>query len=175
LIKKIRNIIVVLLVLELLSCSGIETLPVIPYIEFKEFTLSEDVDDLGNKILSGLLLFTFQDGDGDVGLHEPDTIMPGDTSNFNLFFTLYEKIEGEYIEVPEEELGAPLYYRIPFIEREGQNKTLKGDIEVEFEYLEIEYDTIRYSFYILDRQLHKSNVDTTPDISFTGYSLDEYK
>jgi len=157
------------LVLLLSGCPGVEPLPEIPYIEFKDFTLEESVDDLGNEVILGELLFFFQDGDGDVGLHEPDTIFRGDSSHYNLFFTMFKKENKEYIELDEDDLGSPLYYRIPYIEREGQNKTLKGEIEVTFEYLTIEYDTIRYAFYIIDREKHKSNIDTTYDISFTEF------
>ncbi len=167
--KQFKNILLVFLVLLLTGCPGVEPLSEIPYIEFKDFTLDKSVDDLGNEIIRGELLFMFQDGDGDVGLHEPDTIFPGDSSQYNLFLTMFKKENQEYIKLDEDDLGAPLYYRIPFIEREGQNKTLKGEIEVTFEYLTIEYDTIRYTFYIVDRQKHISNSDTTFDISFTEF------
>jgi hypothetical protein len=167
--KQFINILLVFLFIFLSGCPNVEPLPEIPYIEFKDFTLAESVDDLGNEVILGELLFFFQDGDGDVGLHEPDTIFPGDTTNYNLYFTMFKKENQEYIKLDEDDLGSPLYYRIPFIEREGQNKTLKGEIEVTFEYLTIEYDTIRYAFYIIDRQKHKSNTDTTFDISFTEF------
>jgi len=167
--NRFKYILLVLLVIMLPGCPEVAQLPDIPHIEFREFVLQESVDDLGNEIVQGELLFYFQDGDGDVGLHEPDTIFPGDSSNYNLFFTMFKKENQEYIELDDDELGSPLYYRIPFIEREGQNKTLKGEIEVTFEYLTIEYDTIQYSFYIIDREKHKSNIDTTYDISFTEF------
>ncbi|MBL7113849.1 MAG: hypothetical protein ISS19_18065 [Bacteroidales bacterium] len=167
--KRFKNILLVFLILLLPGCPGVEPLPDTPFIEFKDFTLEESVDDLGNEIILGELLFFFQDGDGDVGLHEPDTVFPGDSSQYNLLFTMFKKEDQEYIQLTEDDLGSPLYYRIPFIEREGQNKTLKGEIEVTFEYLTIEYDTIRYTFYIVDREKHKSNSDTTFDISFTEF------
>jgi hypothetical protein len=159
----------ILLSMILPGCPEIVTLPEIPEISFKSFTLSETTDDLGNNILTGKLVFMFQDGDGDIGLNAPDSVPEGDTSSFNLFFTLYEKADGEYRKISNEDLPSPLYYRVPFMETEGNNKTLKGDIEVDFEYLTIEYDTIRYTFLLIDRAGHKSNVDTTTDIGFTGW------
>jgi hypothetical protein len=167
--NRYRKIWLAFLVLFLSGCPGVEPLTEIPYIEFRDFTLEEAVDDLGNEIILGELTFFFQDGDGDVGLYEPDTIFPGDTSQYNLFFTMFKKENKEYIKLTEDDLNSPLYYRIPFIEREGQNKTLRGEIEVTFEYLTIEYDTIRYAFYIIDREKHRSNTDTTFDISFTEF------
>ena len=164
-----RNIIQLLIILGAVSCSRPETVPAIPEISFKSFTLDRKINELGNNILTGTLVFRFRDGDGDVGFHAPDSIPEGDTSFYNLFFTLHEKIDGEYNRISNEDLPSPLYYRIPFMEKEGQNKTLSGDVDVDFEYLTIEYDTIFYEFYIIDRAGHKSNVDSTDDIGFTQW------
>lgn len=168
--KFIQYIFLFVFIILLAGCPDIEVIPEIPEIEFLSFAITEDMDDLGNIILMGGLIFSFQDGDGDIGLPEPDTITPGDISIYNLFFTMYKKIGGEYIKLGEDELGAPLYYRIPYIEpREGQNKILRGEINIDFEYPTIQYDTIRYDFYITDRALHKSNIELTPDISFSEW------
>lgn len=148
------------------SCRKIESISEIPSIEFKSFTLRDTVDLLNNQGKVGELVFSFVDGDGDIGLPQPDSI-PTDTSSFNLFFTLYEKLDGEFLKVDEDDLETPLNYRIPFIEMEGQNKTLKGEIQVDFMYLIIKYDTIKYEFYLVDRALNQSNVETTPEISLT--------
>lgn len=154
----------------LAGCPEIEQLPDTPRIEFESFTISEETDDLGNEILLGELVFLFEDGDGDIGLPVVDSIGQGDTTKYNLFLTMFKKMDGEYIEITKEELGAPLFYRIPYVNpREGQNKTLQGNIKIDFEYLTIEYDTIRYDFFIFDRERHKSNTESTIDISFTEW------
>ncbi len=152
------------------SCRKIESYPEIPSIEFKSFTLSDSIvviDSMGNWGKTGELIFGFVDGDGDIGLPPPDSTSK-DTTNYNLFFTLYEKLDGEFAKVDEDDLATLLNYRIPFIEMEGQNKTLKGEIKVELSYYlihgRLEYDTIMYEFYIIDRALHQSNVETTPEI-----------
>lgn len=147
-----------------LSCQKIESLPEIPSISFKSFILKDTTDALGNEGKIGELTFDFEDGDGDIGLTQPDSLS-ADSTNFNLFFTMFDKIDGEFIEVPENDLEAPLNYRIPYIEKEGQNKALKGEIQVDFIYLLFEYDTFKYTFFIVDRALHKSNVETTPEIA----------
>jgi len=160
-------ILIITVLLNCLSCQKIESLPEIPSISFKSFILKDTIDALGNeegKI--GELTFNFEDGDGDIGLKQPDS-QSVDSSNFNLFFTLFCKIDSEFIEVSENDLETLLNYRIPYIEKEGQNKSLKGEIQVDFYYyyLTFEYDTIKYSFYIVDRALHKSNIETTPEIT----------
>ena len=66
--------------------------------------------------------------------------------------------------VDTSELESKPFYRIPPLDREGQNKTLQGEIEVEIEYYSIDYDTLKYSFYLIDRAYHRSNTDTTTEI-----------
>lgn len=146
-----------------LSCQKIESLSEIPFISFKSFILKDTVDALGNEGKIGELIFAFKDGDGDIGLTQPDSLS-SDSTNFNLFFTLYYKTNGEFTEVSGDDLETPLNYRTPYIEREGQNKSLTGEIKVDFIYLLFEYDTIKYSFFLVDRAMHKSNVETTPEI-----------
>ena len=147
------------------SCRKIKSISEIPKIVFKSFTLRDTIDILGNKGKIGELVFTFEDGDGDIGLLPQSDSTTIDT--VNLFFTLYEKLDGEFLKV---DLETPINYRIPFIEMVGQNKTLKGEIQVDFFYIKIfliKYDTIKYEFYIIDRALHKSNFETTPEIPLT--------
>ena len=157
-------ILIITVLLSGLSCKKIESLPEIPSISFKSFILIDTIDALGNEGKIGELTFDFEDGDGDIGLTQPDSLSV-DSTNFNLFFTLFGKIDGEFIEVSENDLETPLNYRIPYIEKEGQNKALKGEIQIDFIYLLFEHDTIKYSFFIVDRALHKSNVETTPEIA----------
>ena len=155
-------VITLLIGITIFSCKKIEEFSEIPEITFKDFILVDTLDKIGNKIKHGELIFDFIDGDGDIGIEVPDSINNSDTSN--LFFTLYKKIDGDFVEVDTE---TPIEYRIPFMEPKGQNKTLKGEIKIEFEYyLNFEYDTIKYEFYLVDRAKHKSNIESTPEISF---------
>lgn len=155
-----------ILLIGVFSCQKIESLPDTPAISFKNFILRDTIDPLGNEGKVGELTFEFEDGDGDIGALQPDSLSP-DTANFNLFFKIFNKIDGEFDEVPADDLETPLKYRVPYIKKEGQNKTLKGEIQVDFLYLLFEYDTIKYSFYLVDRAFHKSNVETTPEIVLT--------
>ena len=157
-------ILIITVLLSGLSCQKIESLPEIPSISFKSFILIDTTDVLGNEGKIGELTFDFEDGDGDIGLTQPDSLS-ADSSNFNLFFTLFSKTDGEFIEVSEDDLETPLNYRIPYIKKEGQNKALKGEIQIDFIYLLFEYDTIKYSFFIVDRSLHKSYIEITPEIA----------
>jgi hypothetical protein len=69
------------------------------------------------------------------------------------------------VAAPDNDPLKPSPYRIPYMERLGQNKILKGTISVTFLYLFYSTaDTIRYDFYIKDRALNESNVVSTNEI-----------
>jgi hypothetical protein len=171
-LRRIRYILPVLFLL-LTGCPVPQVLPDTPSIQFKSFILDKGFDGLGNEILLGELRFDFEDGDGDIGFEvpseNPDTLDFPDSLLYNLFLTPYEKVDGQFVEVDTSELETPPYYRIPPLDREGQNKTLKGEVMISIQYLLIEYDTLKYSFYIMDRAFHRSNVDTTSEIIFTDW------
>ncbi len=169
--KTVRHIFIVLFVAALIfsACEEIKKYPDEPTVEFESFDLFQSQDALGNKILSGDLSIRFTDGDGDIGMEQPDSFANADTLKYNLFLKLWTKENGMW--TPGEGQSGMQNFRIPYIEREGQNKTLSGTITVTLEYKTIDYDTIRYSFYLLDRQFHRSNVDTTDEIVFTGLEI----
>ena len=63
-------------------------------------------------------------------------------------------------------------YRIPYMERLGQNKILKGTISVTFLYQDYSpADTIKYDFYIKDRALNESNMESTSEIIISDNNI----
>jgi len=174
--KLLHSLFIMSLVLFLLQgCEKIRQLPPEPVIEFRQFSLYDTVDLLGNPAKAGRLEFYFEDGDGDIGLKQP---YEGQTDTTNLFFTLYEKEGGLFNEVDDSDPNKPPAYRIPYLEREGQNKILQGTIEITFLYFFYEpSDTIRYDFYITDRAGHESNTASSCEIplSLNGPCTDEQK
>ncbi|MDO9579323.1 MAG: hypothetical protein Q7J06_01970 [Bacteroidales bacterium] len=168
-IKFLAIILVAVLVLD--SCRKIEKLPNIPYIEFTSFAVFDTLDILGNINKAGRLKFYFEDGDGDVGLKQPSDIQPDTT---NMFLELYRKTDGNMVLSTNE--ADPLLpsssYRIPYMERLGQNKILKGTISVILPYLDYSpTDTVRYDFIIKDRALNKSNVASTSEIVISANNI----
>ena len=144
------------------SCHKVEHLSAIPHIEYTNFTVFDTTDILGNASKGGRLKFHFEDGDGDLGLDVPSA---SQTDSTDLFFTLYRKVGGIMVQAPDNDPLKPSAYRIPYLERLGQNKILKGTISVTFLYLFYSpADTIRYDFYIEDRALNVSNVASTNEI-----------
>lgn len=161
--RKIKYLLILTgLILGLSSCHKIETLSPIPSIEFTNFTVFDTTDILDNHSKGGRLRFRFQDGDGDLGLAAPSGSQSDST---NLFFTLFRKVNGVMVEAANNDPLAPSDYRIPYMFRVGQNKILKGTISITFLYLFYSpTDTIRYDFYVRDRNFHKSNVASTSEI-----------
>ena len=106
----------------LFSCTPIETLPPVPSIEYRSFSVFDTTDILGNRAKGGRLTFYFEDGDGDLGLNAP--LLP-DADTTNIFFNLYRKINGELVQAGENDPLKPSGYRIPFMTRVGQNKILR--------------------------------------------------
>ena len=148
------------------SCKKPEQYPVIPAIAFVDFTKIDNGTGVDQK---GILKFSFTDGDGDLGLSEADTLPPfnfGGPNYNDLFITYYEKQNGEYVAVPLPDSTMTNDSRIPTVTPDGENKSIKGNIEVElFINNPIStHDTIAYDVYIVDRALNKSNVFRTPDI-----------
>jgi len=152
--------IIVVFSLFIISCGKIEKLPPVPSIAFKSFEVFDSVDILGNKVKGGRLNFHFQDGDGDLGLDVPQST--GTVDSTNLFFTLYRKTGGVFHEVAANDPSRPSAYRIPFMDRQGQNKILRGNISITFLYLfYTPADTLKYKFYVKDRAQNLSNTDST--------------
>jgi len=92
-LSKIAFILLSSVILVQVSCKKKENFSDIPYIEFVSFAkiqTSTGVDD------KGILEFSFTDGDGDIGLHNWDTVAPYD---YNLFISYFEKQNGEFKEV----------------------------------------------------------------------------
>jgi len=146
------------------SCTRIQQLPPEPFIEYRDFTVFDTIDILGNYCKGGRLKFYFEDGDGNLGLASPEDTGQDTT---NLFFTLYRKTDGEMVQVPDDDSMKPSSYRIPYMDREGQNKILKGIINITFIYLFYEpadSNTVMYEFWLKDRDDNFSNTVSTTEI-----------
>lgn len=156
-----KNLIIIFLVaLFAFSCTKIESLSEIPFIEYRSFQIFDTIDPLGNQVKGGRLTLYFEDGDGDIG------IPPNEESDSNnLVVTLLRKIDGQIVTAPDNDPLRTLSYRIPYIENAGNFKILKGLITVSilYPYYTLS-DTIKYEFYIIDRAAHESNTAQTNEI-----------
>jgi hypothetical protein len=160
--RQLLNIITLaILAVILWQCEDIRSYPDIPEVHYKKFSYTDTV-----------LTFSFADGDGNFGIEAGNLNPPFDSASVyyhNVFLKLYEKVDTGYKEV---ELLEPLNWRLEDIpEPRGQNKTLRGDIDINLSItiqtlgaLNIMPDTFRFDMYIVDRALNHSNTASTPDL-----------
>lgn len=145
-----------------MSCEKAESYSEIPEVEFTKVYLADTLDKLKNEVKHQLLYFNVIDGDGNLGLNKGDTtdkFSPESEYYHNLFLSVSAKNQdGEY--APLTEINENLKYRIPYNEPVGQNKYLKAEIKVAIDIplASVNYDSIRYEFFVYDRELNKSNV-----------------
>lgn len=142
-----------------------------PVVDYQGFGIYLTEDALGNQVLMGRITFDFTDGDGNLGLpaleENTNPLLP-DSLKYNFYLQLYDLQGYEYVEIPESE-GGFLKYRIPFLNKEPT----KGTMDLDISYPVIVYDTIFYTFYIVDRSFNRSNTDTTDVIVLSGIDLDQ--
>ncbi len=158
-------------VLVVSSCLKVESYSDIPQVSYKSFSMSKTADILGNEVDRVILTVHVIDGDGDIGLKESDTmgVYSVDSSFYNdLFIRLYQKIDGKFV---ERKLIVPHNYRVPYVEPQGQIKTIKADIQVQLDYTKgtFDSDTIMYRFYMVDRKLNASDTAQTPELSISYF------
>ncbi len=139
------------------SCRKEKSYPVEPQIAFKKVDV---FDNTKFKITVG-----FTDGDGDIGFREKDTLPPFDTSSVyyhNCFTKFYEKQNGVFNELV---FLIPYNYRIPSITPDGRNKNISGDIDIKVDgfFPSKTNDTLKVELYVVDRDLHHSNIITTAE------------
>ena len=168
-----KTVTVISMVLMLLvSCNEIlPDYPDEPVVDYQGFGLYIVVDQLGNKTLVGRLTFEFTDGDGNLGLYPlPEDTSPGlpDSLKYNFYLQLYDLQGYEYVKIPGSE-GGELKYRIPYLDKQPTSGTM--DLDISFPL--IIYDTVFYTFYIVDRDYNRSNTDTTEVIILSGIDLEE--
>jgi hypothetical protein len=165
-----KSIVLGLLMIAVLSCEQvIPVYPDEPVVEYESFGFFISEDQLGNRTLIGRLAFEFTDGDGNLGLPElPQNTDPDlpDSIKYNFFLQLYDLQGFEYVKVPAED-GGVLKYRIPELDK---NPT-SGLMELDISYPIIVHDTIFYTFYIFDRDLNRSNTDSTDVQVLSGIDL----
>lgn len=176
-IKILVKLVVFILIL-LTSCVEFEPVSPIPQIEHVKTEILSD-SSLGNLIKVIKFEFSFIDGDADVGVYFEVHNNPNfpDSVRYGLFIDIFDKIDGDYQKryltqfndttetFDTITLHKPLYYDSK-LDRVGQNKTVKGIIRADIPIAKPSelQDTFRLEFFIRDRALNKSNLETTPDL-----------
>lgn len=159
---KIIYILIIAFSLIWVSCKKPVKYSEIPDIKFLSIPIKDTIDKLQNPVKRATLTYYLIDGNGDIGYKDGDTLPPYDTSSIhynNLFIEMYELKDGIYSLV---DLALPFNFRTSYIEPIGQNKTIKCTIYADIDVLSPpNWDSVRFDFYMYDRALNKSNIETT--------------
>lgn len=166
--QKMRTIFKLAILLFLISilfptCREKEEYPPVPQLEFLSFTSFRNLDDIDSL---GILLISYTDGDGDLG------VVPWDT-NSNFFVSYYVMDNGElkvgtrYDPTTGEIDTINFNARIPILAPDGYTGWIKGQIEDTIKPLsdptsQKTIDTIMFEAWVIDRAGNLSNVVQTP-------------
>ncbi len=151
------------LLIIVVSCKKHEVYPIEPVIEFNDFVKIDNGIGIDNK---GYLIINFTDGDGDIGLETEDTLPPYNMNGDYYYNCLIDYFELENDTFRKIDLAFTFNVRVPYIEEDLASRGIKGEIEVEvyFNNINSTNDSIRFEVQLIDRALHKSNIITTPSI-----------
>jgi len=163
--RYLRNILMLFVMSGFLfsACTKHEVYSVVPTIEYKSFEKIPSNTGADNK---AYMTITFTDGDGDIGLNPEDTFPPynpGGKYYYNFFIDYYELQGDSFVKI---DLPITNNSRIPYVEPNLAELGIKGEIEIELYFNNVlsNADSIKYELFIVDRALHKSNVVMTPAI-----------
>jgi len=171
---KISHILIILLGVMIFSCKKYEKFPPEPKIEYlgfeKIFNATDSIYD------RGVLMLSYTDGDGDLGLEKNDTFPPynyGSKYYYNMIIKYFEIQEGKITEVyityynpsTQEFDTITQNARMPTFISDA-DKSISGEIyDTLFMYnYNSDYDSILFEAYIIDRALNESNVVRTDTI-----------
>jgi len=158
-----------------LSCRKFEEFPNIPAITYDKFiVLMNPQTGITER---GVLVFSYTDGDGDLGLSKRDTVPPYDKNGdyyYNMIIKYFEKQNGVFVEVPLLSWNSDSSYydtltfnsRFPVLTPETGNQAIKGVFQdTLFIYNPLSsFDTIKFKAYIIDRAFNESNEIETDEI-----------
>jgi len=139
-----RNLIYILIMVLLFSCTKDETLSVVPAIEFQNINpliAQEYIDDI-------IITISYTDEDGNLGENNPDI--------HNLF-------------VQDNRNDIEYEYRIPELTPSGSDISITGNFNIKINGTGITDESssqkVNYDIYVKDREGNKSNTVTTSSIT----------
>ena len=175
LFAKICLILFLPLVMLYSSCQKFDDFPLEPVITYEGFLLEFNTETGITE--RGVLVMSYTDGDGDLGLAARDTFPPnnyGSKYYYNIIIDYYELQFNEWVKVPlvtwdpdDQEFDTLTFNaRMPVLTPPSGNQAIKGVIQdTMYIYNPLsDFDTIKFTAYIIDRALNESNQIETPPI-----------
>ena len=166
--KKISFALFVLSLVSISSCVRKPVYPSEPVIEYKNFVRYGKPSDPDSTVL----IISFTDNEGDIGLGQADT--QGIFKNGNLWMVyLYDSLKNNIYVPFDSSLTTPKFdtlkiaYRVPvLLPKNNSSEPIKGLIYVkQAPFIKI-HDRIKYEIYLYDKALHRSKKIKTLPIEF---------
>lgn len=165
-LSKAKILLSIVILGSLFACEQDKKFGDIPNLQWRSAGVRYLGDSADNRRVIDLTVY-FTDGDGDIGregLSSSDTCLLSNYDRFleryDLFIYYYEKVNGQYREIPPTDSCFPFHNILPDLMPEGQNKTLEGDITTPFDYANFpansNADSIRFELMLIDRAGNKS-------------------
>jgi len=126
------------------SCRKFEEFPDIPAITYDNFLVLMNTQTGITE--RGVLVFSYTDGDGDLGLASKDTLFPYDKNGdyyYNLILKYFEKQYGVFVEVPLLSWNSDSSYfdtltfnsRFPVLTPESGNLAIRAFFRIHYSYI----------------------------------------
>lgn len=163
------------------SCKKEEQFSKLPEVAFKDFLIYRNAAGIDTTVD---FVFTFKDGDGDIG-YEDNEFDPSCGADNNNLYIAYEERRGNdfypkklWTQVTEITAGCDtlVYFdsvqiqfnqRMQYVEPPGNKKSIEGEVKYRMDYnsaVILLSRQGRFQFYIRDRAKNKSNVVITPEL-----------
>lgn len=155
---KLKAIIVIFISILALHCTKPPEYPSQPQIDFKQISVSDTTDILGNLHSLYVIAFKILDGDGDFGFKPEDTL--DNSSNFNNFIIdIFIKKNNLVTQITNDTIT--YNGKIPWVKPVGLNTFYKSTVLFNLDIYFLNFDSIQFKFYVLDRAKNQSNTETT--------------
>lgn len=159
---KLKAIFVILIIIITFQCTKPPQYPSEPQIDFKQVAVMDTTDILGNVHSLYIIAFKILDGDGDFGFKTEDTI--NSSSNFNNFLIdIFIKNNNTVTKITNDTVN--YNGKIPWVKPVGLNTYYKSTVLFSLDIYSLNFDSIQFKFFVLDRAKNKSNSETTMWIS----------
>jgi len=153
------------------GCKKLPTYPDVPVLEYNSVTFTQG--DFGPTFT---LTATVTDGDGDLGYHDSgngefDSLSSPYYKNFVVTVEILRN--NDWVDVRTvDTLYTDVGSRLPYLTPTGAYKALKAEIH-KTDYMPLDNlnptETFRFTAFVYDRALHKSNTITTPEFTVNLY------
>lgn len=151
------------------SCNPDSVSSEIPEISFGSVTVYKNITQKDSMVV---LSINYKDGDGDIGLSESDSFPPFNYKNvgfYNLLvsYKVRKKSVWQKILIPGSEDTLNFDQRFQRLNPNDKKRTVSGNMELRIPaspYPGILPDSIKLSFQMLDRKMHKSAIVESTEI-----------